>query len=920
MKKKYSKGLYLFFVIVLLIITVFTLSACSKNVDSNAKIVINNIDNGNVEFEKKEYKLGDEVLLKIKPNEGYKIKSNSLVINGKIVKGSPSELKIKLNSQNTEIKCQFEQIKYNIVLKDIKNGTVIIDKNLAVQGEKVKVNIKPFIGYKYDVNDIEIYDRFDNKIELINNEFIMPNSDVTIIVNFTKEEEYDITFNEFVGGKISSNKTTAKEGEIVELEIVEDIGYEFALDSLYYVLEDNPLKKHIIENNIFIMPKGNVKIFASFNIKEEQKYSISTNAVGGTIQLNKENASCGEKISVVCSADLGFQIQRMYYSYIDNGQVKEIDITDNQFIMPNKDIVVVCEFERKFYDITVKNLVNGKIDICKKAKYQDEIIINILPNNGYKIKEDTLKVNGIVITECKFIMPSEDVSVECEFELIPSSEFKISCTNVNGIILAPSTAKYNDIVKLEVIANKGYKYVENSLKVNNEIIKNMQFIMPNHEVQIECKFEKVGYNVSFTTNNGTIEMENDKYYFGDLVTLNIVPNIGYKLVEGSLMANGKKIANTFEMPNENVIVTCQFEPIEYQITVKNIENGRIILKNLTAHYNDKVLIELKANVGSKYVENSLTINGQVLESQSFTMPNKNVELDCRFEKIDYQIITKATNGQINVVEKSHYGSKVTFEINANTGYMLMVNSVMLNGEKLNQMEFIMPSQDVVLSCEFEKITYLINDISDEINKGKYVINNSCIQLGDKLSITNNFPVGLDLVISVNGVKIDNLIINEEILRLSINNSLDISITTEDNRVIGEKYNPGLYQNGTYKVNWNVKEILSSNAFDMGSKKIAQYCYFDIELLVSNDKAKVTFFIKEDVMDWLDIEGIKGIKGEVFTKDGLTYVPYYAEIDLAKVIDGVIEIHGYVPKAPFEKFRHVKFTIDLDLVNAVLIKK
>lgn len=919
MKKNYGKGLYIALVIALLIVTLFTISACSKNVDSSAKIVIQNIDNGIVEFDKKNYKLGDEVVLKIIANEGYTLKANSLVINDKVIEGNPSEVKIKLNSQNTYIKCQFEQIKYSILLKDIKNGNVIIDKNLAVKGEKVKLSVKPFIGYKYDEKDIKIFDSLGNKIELVNSEFIMPNSDVNITINFTKEQEYNITLKEFVGGKISANKTTAKEGEIVELDIVENKDYEFVSGSMYFVVDNNQLNKYTIENNIFIMPKGNVEIFATFKKIEEQKYIVGTNAVNGVIKVNKENAVSGDTISVSVTADTGYQIKRLYYSYLENGLVNEVDIMDNQFIMPDKDIVVVCEFEKKTYDIIVGNLVNGKIEVVKNAKYQEEVVVNVLPNDGYRIKENSLKVNGNIIYEYKFIMPNENVSVECEFELIPSNEYKISCININGIILAPATAKYNDVVKLEVVANKGYRYVENSLKVNNEIVKNMQFVMPNHEVQIECKFEKVEYKVSFAGTNGKVEIEKDNYCYGDLVSLNIVPNIGYKLVEGSLMANGKKIANTFEMPSENVEITCQFEPIEYQIIVKDIANGKIVVNKQTAHYNDDISITLDASKGSKYVENSLTINGQILSSLSFKMPNSNVELNCKFEKIDYSITTNISNGTINVVSKSQYGSKVTFEINANTGYMLITDSIMLNGKKLNQMEFIMPSEDVVLTCEFEKITYLINDVSDEIYKAKYSINNSSIKLGEKISITNNFPTGIDIVVFVNGVEAKDLIVTEDMLKLT-DNTINIKIITKDNRVVGEKYNPSLYKNGTYKVNWTLKEILSSNAFDIGNKKIAQYCHSNIELLVNNDKAKVTFFIKEDVMDWLNIEGVKGTKGAVFTKDGLTYVPYSVEIELSKVTDGVIEIHGYVPKAPFEKFRHVKFTVNLDLANAVLLAK
>lgn len=119
------------------------------------------------------------------------------------------------------------------------------------------------------LKSISVKDADNNDVEINNNQFSMPASDVTISAT-VEAAKYGILIADVANGEISTNVATAAGGETVTITITPAAHYD--LSSINAVDADNNLID--IENDgSFIMPCANVTITGSF--AEQPKYTIN---------------------------------------------------------------------------------------------------------------------------------------------------------------------------------------------------------------------------------------------------------------------------------------------------------------------------------------------------------------------------------------------------------------------------------------------------------------------------------------------------------------------------------------------------------------------------------------------------------------------------------------------------------------------
>lgn len=219
-----------------------------------------------------------------------------------------------------------------------------------------------------------------------------------------------------------------------------------------------------------------------------------------------------------------------------------------------------------------------------------EVTIVIEPKPGFKLKPGSLKAtykkNGqtatLEIKSNKFVMPSAEVEVTCEFEAIA---YTVTCASTpHGAVKAdPTQASAGQMVSVQATPEAGYKLKPGSLKATYEQdgqtsaveIKENIFSMPAANVVVVCEFEPlVGpqYTITCTgTPHGKLETDVPQASEGQLITVNAVPDAGYNLKPGSLKVIYKKdgqakaievVENKFSMPAANVEVTGEFEPAQ----------------------------------------------------------------------------------------------------------------------------------------------------------------------------------------------------------------------------------------------------------------------------------------------------------------------------------------------------------------------
>ena len=145
-------------------------------------------------------------------------------------------------------------------------GQIETDITAAYVGDVVTIKA---IDKCSALKSISVKDADDNDVEVNNNQFSMPASDVTISAT-VEAAKYGILIADVANGEISTNVATAEGGETITITINSAAHYD--LSSINAVDADNNLID--IENDgTFIMPCANVTITGSF--AEQPKYTIN---------------------------------------------------------------------------------------------------------------------------------------------------------------------------------------------------------------------------------------------------------------------------------------------------------------------------------------------------------------------------------------------------------------------------------------------------------------------------------------------------------------------------------------------------------------------------------------------------------------------------------------------------------------------
>lgn len=84
----------------------------------------------------------------------------------------------------------------------------------------------------------------------------------------------------------------------------------------------------------------------------------------------------------------------------------------------------------------------------------------------------------------------------------------------------------------------------------------------------------------------------------------------------------------------------------HSITIKNMENGNVSVNKNSAYAGETINVTVSCDEGYELLEGSLKYNENVIEGNSFIMPDENVEISATFTK------TKATYPQTDMIVKS----------------------------------------------------------------------------------------------------------------------------------------------------------------------------------------------------------------------------------------------------------------------------
>lgn len=170
-----------------------------------------------------------------------------------------------------------EEPTYSINFAEVTGGTLSANTISAEAAEEVTLTATPEVGYKFN-EDWVVKDADDASIDVTDNKFTMPASNVTVSGSFSKIDYTisKITASErgsFVAKKGETTVETAQIGDEITLVATPNEGYELkswtVVDS-----EDNAIT---VTDNKFTMPASNVTVTATFNSTASYTVSFSVN-------------------------------------------------------------------------------------------------------------------------------------------------------------------------------------------------------------------------------------------------------------------------------------------------------------------------------------------------------------------------------------------------------------------------------------------------------------------------------------------------------------------------------------------------------------------------------------------------------------------------------------------------------------------
>ena len=378
--------------------------------------------------------------------------------------------------------------------------------------------------------------------------------------------------------------------------------------------------------------------------------TYADNLANGSIS-GASGATVGATVSPEITPATGYELDTLT---VKQGETNvQLNADKKSFIMPEADVTVSATFKKSDYTITINEMTHGSVSAKKgdtavtSANYQDTITLAATPADGYAIGTITVrdgKNEPVSVTNGNFTMPASAVAVSATFTAI---NYAVTVTQpaTGGTINADKTSNVHigDEITLSATPATGYEldaytvtYTGGSTTVN---VSDGKFTMPASNVTVTAAFKKINYTVTVTTpTNGTLSADKATAQMGDIVTLTVTPDNGYKIGDISVTdATATKENDTtysFTMPASNVTASATFTVKECSITISDsISGGTVTVSPTTMTVGDEITLTATPDAG--YQLESYTVTkadgGSIaVTGNKFTMPAGNVTVSATF--------------------------------------------------------------------------------------------------------------------------------------------------------------------------------------------------------------------------------------------------------------------------------------------------
>lgn len=409
-------------------------------------ISIMQVEHGTVTADQTVAPAGTEITLTVTPDELYALDAITVkdvennIIQITVNPTNSNMYTFLLPEKNVSVTVSYRYIAHSITVTSVQNGSVEVNKTVAVPGDEITVTISP--NQYYLIDSVIIKDSENNIIQTTQNQtnqnkykFIMPEKNVSVLVNL-RYVAHSVTISSVQNGNVVSNKDVAVEGETITLTLspnnlyaVESISVKGANNSQINVTAN--------QNNgniyFFTMPDQNVIVYVTF---ANRVHSVTVSQTqNGTVSVNKTSAVDGDVITITATPNDLFAVDSV--TIIDSNNII-VNYTSTQnsentykFVMPTENVTISVTFKYIAHTVTISSTQNGTITANKNvATAGQSVKITLNPNQYYELDSITVKDSNndsILLTGSNnsyiFTMPDSNVTISVTFKLI---SYKVS--------------------------------------------------------------------------------------------------------------------------------------------------------------------------------------------------------------------------------------------------------------------------------------------------------------------------------------------------------------------------------------------------------------------------------------------------------------------------------------------------------------
>ena len=334
---------------------------------------------------------------------------------------------------------------------------------------------------------------------------------------------------------------------------------------------------------------------------------------------------------------------------------------------------------------------------------------------GWTISPDSVTLNDADKLTATFTMPDGDVTLKNSYN-------QLYDVTVKKGTATPSFAKEGTLVTIKAAERPGRKFdhwdvLSDNVTLDNKNGKTTTFNMPAGNVEVEAKYKMLQ---PITVNDGTYTVNSEtttEAVRGDKIvaTANPAPEgkkfVGWDVVGVDGLTDEQKAASPieFDMPKNGVKLTAQYKTL-HNIVVNNgtyTVNGT---DDKQAVEGDKIAIKAAERPGYQFVrwevvtDDNVTITGVNNKEATFIMPNENVELKARYNKL----YTITVDGGHADVTSALTGKEITVDADVPDGKKFMgwkAEGITLTPaqQQSKHITFFMPEGNVTLTAEYKTL-------------------------------------------------------------------------------------------------------------------------------------------------------------------------------------------------------------------------